>query len=40
MTREETNYWNDTDWDVCNGDGENKLGKILMNTRNYFMTPL
>ena len=25
----EENYWNDTYWGVCNGMGENKLGKIL-----------
>lgn len=34
---EETNYWNDTYWGVCNGIGENNLGKILMNTRRYFI---
>lgn len=33
---EETNYWNDTYWGVCNGKGENNLGKILMDTRKYF----
>lgn len=33
---EETNTWNDTYWGVCNGVGENNLGKILMNTREYF----
>jgi ribA/ribD-fused uncharacterized protein len=32
---EETNHWNDTFWGVCNGIGENKLGKILMATRAY-----
>lgn len=30
----ETNYWNDTYWGVCNGIGENNLGKILMQVRN------
>lgn len=25
----EENYWNDKYWGVCNGIGENKLGKIL-----------
>lgn len=30
---EETNYWNDTYWGVCNGVGENNLGKILMEVR-------
>lgn len=31
---EETNYWNDTFWGVCNGVGQNHLGKILMRIRN------
>ena len=30
---EETNTWNDTYWGVCNGVGENKLGKLLMELR-------
>lgn len=30
---EETNWWNDTYWGVCNGKGQNKLGKILMQVR-------
>lgn len=30
---EETNTWNDTFWGVCNGVGENHLGKILMKVR-------
>ena len=30
---EETNHWNDTFWGVCNGIGENMLGKILMEIR-------
>lgn len=30
---EETNDWNDTYWGVCNGKGNNHLGKILMNIR-------
>ena len=30
---EETNYWNDTVWGVCNNVGENNLGKILMEVR-------
>lgn len=30
---EEGNYWKDTFWGVCDGVGENHLGKILMNTR-------
>lgn len=37
---EETNYWGDTFFGVYNGVGENILGKILMDTRNYFMHPL
>lgn len=30
---EETNHWGDVYWGVCNGKGENKLGKILMGVR-------
>lgn len=29
----EDNHWNDTYWGVCNGEGQNKLGKILMQVR-------
>jgi ribA/ribD-fused uncharacterized protein len=29
----EGNYWNDTYWGVCNGVGQNWLGKILMEER-------
>lgn len=29
----EGNRWNDTFWGVCNGVGENHLGKILMQIR-------
>ncbi len=29
----EENYWHDTFWGVCNGVGENHLGKILMKIR-------
>lgn len=29
----EGNYWRDTFWGVCNGVGENMLGKILMQVR-------
>ena len=29
----EGNNWNDTFWGVCNGKGENNLGKILMHVR-------
>jgi ribA/ribD-fused uncharacterized protein len=30
---EEGNTWNDTFWGVCNGKGQNQLGKILMQIR-------
>lgn len=30
---EEGNWWGDTYWGVCNGHGENHLGKILMLIR-------
>lgn len=30
---EETNYWNDQYWGVCEGVGENKLGQTLMKVR-------
>ena len=30
---EEGNWWHDTIWGVCNGVGQNKLGKILMRVR-------
>jgi ribA/ribD-fused uncharacterized protein len=29
----EGNTWDDTFWGVCNGDGENNLGKLLMKVR-------
>ncbi len=29
----EGNHWNDTFWGVCNGVGQNHLGKIIMNER-------
>ncbi len=29
----EGNTWNDTEWGICNGIGDNKLGKILMRIR-------
>ena len=29
----EGNYWHDTYWGVCDGVGENNLGKILMQIR-------
>lgn len=30
---EEGNTWGDTFWGVCNGDGANNLGRILMQVR-------
>lgn len=30
---EETNHWKDTYWGVCDGQGQNNLGKILMQIR-------
>jgi len=33
---EETNHWGDTYYGVCNGEGQNKLGKILMEVREMF----
>ena len=30
---EETNYWDDHVWGVCDGVGENHLGKLLMKVR-------
>lgn len=29
----EGNYWHDTFWGVCNGEGENQLGHLLMEVR-------
>jgi ribA/ribD-fused uncharacterized protein len=29
----EGNWWNDTFWGVCNGIGQNNLGKLLMKLR-------
>lgn len=34
---EEGNYWNDIFWGVCNGIGENNLGKILMKIRDELL---
>lgn len=31
----EGNWWGDTYWGVCKGVGENNLGKILMDVREY-----
>lgn len=33
MYLEETNTWKDIYWGVCNGIGENKLGRLLMDIR-------
>jgi ribA/ribD-fused uncharacterized protein len=30
---EETNYWGDTFWGVCEGKGKNTLGQLLMQIR-------
>jgi ribA/ribD-fused uncharacterized protein len=30
---EETNWWNDQFWGVCNNKGENNLGKVSMKVR-------
>ena len=30
---EETNWWHDTFWGVCNGKGQNVLGNLLMELR-------
>lgn len=35
---EETNHWGDTYWGICNGIGENNLGKILMKIREELKT--
>lgn len=35
---EETNSWGDTIWGVCNGVGENNLGKLLMKIRQGLVT--
>lgn len=34
----EGNYWKDTFWGVCNGEGENHLGKLLMKIRDEIRT--
>jgi len=34
----EVNVWNDTFWGECNGIGENHLGKLLMEVREYVRT--
>ena len=32
----EGNWWNDTYWGVCDGVGQNKLGKLLMKLREEY----
>ena len=32
----EGNWWKDTFWGICNGEGENNLGKILMEIRDKY----
>lgn len=32
----EDNYWHDTYWGICNGIGENHLGKLLMEVRDFY----
>lgn len=34
----EYNYWHDTYWGVCDGVGQNKLGKLLMQVRDELKT--
>jgi ribA/ribD-fused uncharacterized protein len=33
---EETNHWGDQFWGVCDGQGENNLGKIIMSVRDFW----
>lgn len=37
---EETNTWKDTFWGVCEGVGENNLGKLLMEKRDGYSNNL
>lgn len=37
---EETNYWGDIFWGVCDGIGDNELGKCLMKIREELKTVL
>ena len=32
----EGNWWGDKFWGVCEGEGENHLGKLLMEVREMF----
>lgn len=36
----EGNYWNDTFWGVCRGEGQNNLGKIIMKIRDELKSEL
>jgi hypothetical protein len=36
----EGNWWGDTFWGVCNGIGENHLGKLLMKVRGELKCPI
>ena len=40
MVKIEGNTWNDTFWGVCNGQGQNWLGKILMLVRSELNKPI
>lgn len=33
---EETNHWGDVYWGVCNGEGKNMLGRMLMFVRKHY----
>lgn len=33
---EEANTWGDTFWGVCEGEGQNNLGKVLMDVRKFY----
>lgn len=37
---EETNWWNDTYWGVCGGEGLNALGATLMAVREHLMVKI
>ena len=37
---EETNWWGDRYWGVCNGEGRNQLGKTLMRIRSELRNPV
>ena len=37
---EETNYWNDKFWGVCDGEGANHLGRLLMEVRHMIGGPV